>query len=82
MKKLAFIYFFGITAILSAQTESDAIRMSKNNFCGGLIYSYSYWDHYWEGTFKRDNANIGGVSTSTFSLMGAYGVLNFFFPRK
>jgi hypothetical protein len=76
MKKLVFIYLFGVTTILSAQTESDGIRMSKNYFCGGLTYSYSYWDHYWEGTFRRDNANIGKVSTSNISVMGAYGVLD------
>lgn len=76
MKKLAFIFLFGLTTILSAQTESDGIRMSKNNFCGGLTYSYSFWDHYWEGTFKRDNANIGRVSTSNTAVMGAYGVLD------
>jgi hypothetical protein len=76
MKKLAFIYLFGVTTMLSAQTESDGIKMSKNNFCGGLTYGYSYWDSYWEGTFKRDNANLGRVSTSNISVMGVYGVLD------
>jgi hypothetical protein len=76
MKKLAFIFLFGATSILSAQTESDGIRMSRSFFCGGLTYSYSYWDHYWEGTFRRDNANIGSVSTSNISVMGVYGVLD------
>jgi hypothetical protein len=56
--------------------------MSKNYFCGGLAYTYSYWDHYWEGTFRRDNANIGTVRTSSVTAMGAYGIsdrLNFLF---
>ena len=74
MKKLAFIFLFGITTMLSAQTESDGIMMSKDYFCGGLAYSYSSWDHYWEGTFRRDNANIGTVRTSAITAMGAYGV--------
>lgn len=74
MKKFVLIYLFGITTMLSAQTESDGIRMAKNYFCGGLTYSYSSWDHYWEGTFRRDNANIGRVSTSNISVMGVYGV--------
>ena len=76
MKKLAFIYLIGLSTILSAQTESDGIMMSKKYFCGGLTYSYSSWDHYWEGTFKRDNENIGRVSTSSVAVMGAYGVLD------
>jgi hypothetical protein len=74
MKKLVFAFLFGITTLLSAQTESDGIMMSKNYFCGGLTYSYSAWDHYWEGTFRRDNANIGTVRTSAVTIMGAYGV--------
>ena len=76
MKKLAIIYLLAITPLLSAQTESDGIMMSKNNFCGGLAYTYSYWDHYWEGTYRRDNANIGTVSTSSITVMGAYGIAN------
>jgi hypothetical protein len=74
MKKLVFAFLFGITTMLSAQTESDGIMMSKNYFCGGLAYSYSSWDHYWEGTFRRDNENIGAVRTSAITVMGAYGV--------
>lgn len=76
MKKLVFIYFIGMTTFLSAQTESDGIFMSKNYFCGGLTYSYSSWDNYWEGTFKRENENIGKLATSSFSAMGNYGVLD------
>jgi hypothetical protein len=59
---------------LRAQTDEDAIMMAKNNFCIGGIYSYSSWDHYWEGTFKRNNQNLGTVSTKMFGLMGTYGV--------
>ena len=47
----------------SAQTDMDAIMMNKKQFCQGLTYDYSSWDHYWEGTFKRDNENLGTVST-------------------
>ena len=74
MKNLAFALLLSVTSILSAQTESDGIRMSKDYFCGGLTYSYSSWDHYWEGTFRRENANIGRVSTSIISVMGVYGI--------
>ena len=59
---------------LRAQTDEDAIMMTKNNFCVGGTYSYSSWDHYWEGTFKRNNQNLGTVSTKMFGLMGTYGV--------
>jgi len=74
MKNLAFALLLSVTTILSAQTESDGIRMSKNFFCGGLTYSYSFWGNYWEGSFRRENANIGRVSTSNISVMGVYGI--------
>lgn len=60
----------------SAQTDIDAIMMEKNAFCVGPGYSYSSWKNYWEGTRKRENLNLGNVSTQMFALMGNYGVTN------
>lgn len=59
---------------IHAQTDEDAIMMTKNNFCVGGTYSRSSWSNYWEGTFKRSNANLGTVSTQMFGLMGNYGI--------
>ncbi len=59
---------------LRAQTDEDAIMMSKNNLCIGGVYGYSSWTNYWEGTFKRNNQNLGTVSTKMFGLMGTYGI--------
>lgn len=59
---------------ISAQTEIDALMMAKNNFCSGLMYSGGSWDHYWEGTFKRNNENLGTVSTRMIGYMGNYGI--------
>jgi hypothetical protein len=61
-------------SLLRAQTDLDAIMMSKKNFCVGASYMRSSWDHYWEGTYKRDNKNIGTMSTQMIGLMGTYGV--------
>ena len=58
----------------AAQTDMDAIMMEKNAFCVGPMYSYSSWKNYWEGTLKRDNLNLGKVSTQMFGLMGNYGI--------
>jgi hypothetical protein len=63
-------------SILQAQTDLDAIMMTKNNFCAGGMYGHSSWKDYWEGTFKRNNANLGTVSTNMFGVMGTYGVTN------
>jgi hypothetical protein len=81
MKKILYILFF-ITSIAKAQTDIDAIMMDKNNLCIGPMYGYNSWKNYWEGTLKRDNQNLGTVSTSMVSIMGNYGIskqLNFLF---
>lgn len=57
-----------------AQTDMDGVMMTKNNFCTGVVYSYSSWKNYWEGTFKRDNANLGTISTQMIGVMGNYGI--------
>jgi len=59
---------------VKAQTDADAIMMAKNNFCVGGMYSYSSWKNYWEGTLKRDNQNLGTVSTKMIGVMGNYGI--------
>lgn len=61
-------------SISQAQTDIDAIMMEKNQLCIGPMYSHSSWKNYWEGTMKRDNQNLGTVSTQLFSVMGAYGI--------
>jgi hypothetical protein len=59
---------------LFAQMDNDGIMMSRNNFCTGFMYGYSSWKDYWEGTLKRDNLNLGRVSTQMIGFMGNYGV--------
>jgi hypothetical protein len=59
---------------LRAQTDDDALMMAKNNLCVGGTYTHSAWDYYWEGTFHRNNQNLGTVTTQMVSLMGIYGI--------
>lgn len=63
-----------ISASGYAQTDIDGIMMEKNAFCVGPMYTYSSWKDYWEGTLKRDNLNLGRVSTQMFGVMGNYGL--------
>ena len=69
-----FILLVSGKQMLLAQTDMDAIMMGKNRLCIGPMYSYSNWKNYWEGTLKRDNLNLGTLSTQTFSVMGNYGI--------
>ena len=57
-----------------AQTDIDGIMMKKNNLCIGPMFGYSSWKHYWEGTLKRENLNLGTVSTHMYSVMAAFGI--------
>ena len=73
---IAAILIAGTSLHLFAQTDLDAIMMNKKQFCQGIIYDHSSWDHYWEGTFKRDNENLGTVTTQAVMYMGNYGITN------
>lgn len=74
MRKILLLIAVVCALNASAQTEIDGIMMEKNVFCVGPMYGYSSWKNYWEGTLKRNNENLGTVSTSMFSVMGNYGV--------
>jgi len=57
-----------------AQTMDDGIMLSKLKYCTGVMYTYDTWDHYWEGTNFRSNANIGAITTRNISYVGNYGI--------
>ena len=59
---------------LRAQSLEDAIFMDRRVLCAGLVYTREQWSEYWEGALKRDNGNIGTLTTTQAMWMGAYGV--------
>ena len=59
---------------LLAQTDVDAIMLKKKVLCIGGMYVHDSWTNYWEGTYKRNNQNIGKVTTQMFGVMGNYGI--------
>jgi hypothetical protein len=82
-KLLTCTYFCAVMLCLSvlspinnaqAQTFTDGQMMGKGLFCGGLSYTHESWKNYWEGTLKRENLNLGTVSTQNITLMGALGI--------
>jgi hypothetical protein len=80
MKKKTLLHFslavaFSLVATLAkSQTADDAIMMGKKQWCNGLTYMYSSWKNYWEGTLKRENQNLGTVSTQSVMFMSTYGI--------
>lgn len=64
-----------LTPLLTrAQTPNDGLMMGKRMICNVLTSSHSSWDHYWEGTLKRDNPNIGTFTARNVMFMSAYGI--------
>ena len=59
---------------LRAQTIEDGVLMPRGDFCTGFLYQHDRWDEYWEGTLKRDNGNIGTLTTQSVAWVGNYGV--------
>ena len=74
MKKIIFILNIFITTNSFAQTEMDGLFMNKNLNCVGVTYTGTSWKNYWEGTFKRDNANLGNVTNNNVMLNNNYGI--------
>jgi hypothetical protein len=61
-------------ALLEAQTIEDTAMMPRGDLCTGLVYMNDRWDRYWEGTLKRQNGNIGTITTQSVSWVANYGV--------
>src|SRR6185369_16132817 len=72
MRALILVALSAVTA--SAQTQSDGFMMTKHSASGGIVYSRESWHQYWEGTLKRENGNIGSVTTQSLAFVSAYGV--------
>jgi hypothetical protein len=85
MKRIIFTLAIFLSLQSYAQTEIDGLMMNKNLFCAGALYGNNNWKNYWEGTFKRENLNLGKVSASTFIINGNYGIkdnLNILFSAQ
>ncbi|MCL6258635.1 transporter [Aquiflexum sp. TKW24L] len=59
---------------LQAQTPWDEVMMGKGEICTALIYEHSSWDQYWEGSYLRENANIGTFTRQMGMPMVAIGL--------
>lgn len=57
-----------------AQTIDDGVMMAKGELFTGDVYTHDAWDHYWEGGLKRDNGNIGTLTTQSHTFLAVYGL--------
>jgi len=71
---LSFLLIVLSAASLEAQTVDDGSLMPRGALGTGLLYAHESWSQYWEGTLKRDNGNIGTVTTQSVAWVASYGV--------
>ena len=57
-----------------AQTLTDGFFVQPRELRLGVDYATDRWDRYWEGSLKRDNDNIGTLTTQRVGWNAAYGV--------
>lgn len=77
MERFTFLLVMVISGgALYAQTPmlTDAMMTPRKDLGAGIFYGYDSWTNYWEGTLKRDNGNIGTLTTQSASWMGVYGI--------
>ena len=61
---------------LLAQTVDDGLMVPRKALFTGVLYGHDRWSDYWEGTLKRDNENIGTLTTNNITWMANYGLLS------
>lgn len=59
---------------LMAQIPTDGLLMPAKTLCTGFMFQNDQWDEYWEGSLRRDNGNIGTLTTQALMWYGVYGV--------
>lgn len=68
------LLFVLLAAPAAAQTIDDGIMLEKRGLLTGNVYSHDTWDEYWEGSLKRNNGNIGELTTRTNVWVANYGL--------
>lgn len=48
--------------------------MPRRTLAAGVLLTHEQWDRYWEGTLRRENDNIGTLTTRSVVLVAGYGV--------
>jgi hypothetical protein len=74
MKKSILFFYFVFLSNCLAQMPHDAIYMNKKSACVALVYGNNSWVNYWENSLKRDNQNIGRLTTQSTTMMVAFGI--------
>jgi hypothetical protein len=81
VKNAAYTKKFALSVLLAtglagvhAQTMTDGLMMPKKALCTGFMYTHDQWKEYWEGELKRENGNIGKITTQSLMWFANYGI--------
>ncbi len=77
MKRILSISIACLSVCVShAQTPlyTDGLMMPKKDLGLGLFYGHDQWTKFWQGTARKENGNIGKITTQSVTWMGAYGL--------
>lgn len=74
MKTLLLLFSICTPALLFGQTINDGLMMPAKTVCTGFVYSHDQWTNYWEGELKRENGNIGTLTTTSVTWVAAVGI--------
>lgn len=70
----AFALLLAVPGPARAQTIDDGLMVPGKALFTGVLYGHDSWTEYWEGTLKRENGNVGDVSTDAVVWMANYGL--------
>ena len=59
---------------LASQAVDDGALLPRRMLSTGVVYARDSWDQYWEGTLRRQNGNIGTLTTQSVTWVSGYGV--------
>jgi hypothetical protein len=76
IKNSVFLLLLICALTTSAQTPTDGLMMKKGEDCTMIAYNSSTWENYWEGATKRNNPNLGKVTTQNVMVMSSLGITN------
>lgn len=71
---LATILYLSYLPSVKAQLPFDEVMMGKGEICFAGMYEHSSWNTYWEGSYLRENANIGTFTRQMAMPMLAMGL--------
>jgi len=71
---LVTLLYFSQVLQVKAQLPWDEIMMGRGEICAALMYEHSSWNRYWEGSYLRENANIGTFTRQMGMPMIAMGL--------